>query len=55
MNNYKDYIQLKDVSHFWKWQKIFSGNKKEALEYIEEKREEFLKSLDCEPTRENLL
>ncbi|MBU0279394.1 MULTISPECIES: hypothetical protein [unclassified Gemella] len=55
MTKYKDYIQLKDVSHFWRWQKICSGDKKEALEYIEKKREKFFKRLDCEPSRENLL
>ncbi|MBU0279393.1 hypothetical protein [Gemella sp. zg-1178] len=54
MNNYKDYIQLKDVSHFWHWKDLLE-DKKEILEYIEEKREKFFKSLDCEPTRENLL
>ncbi|MBU0279392.1 hypothetical protein [Gemella sp. zg-1178] len=55
MNKYKDYIQLKDVSHFWMWQMVLSGDKKRASEFIEKEREKFFKSLDCEPTRENLL
>ncbi|QWQ39307.1 hypothetical protein KMP11_02990 [Gemella sp. zg-570] len=54
MNKYKDYIQMQDVSHFWHWKDLLE-DKKEILEYIEEKREKFFKSLDCEPSRENLL
>ncbi|QWQ39293.1 hypothetical protein KMP11_02920 [Gemella sp. zg-570] len=55
MNNYKDYIQLKDVSHFWMWQMVLSGDKKRASEFIEAQREKFFKRLDCDPTSENLL
>ncbi|MBU0279347.1 MULTISPECIES: hypothetical protein [unclassified Gemella] len=52
MNNYKDYIQLKDVLNFRHWRVMRQDR---ILEFIEEEREKFFKSLDCEPTRKNLL